>query len=510
MIFLIAYPFLFSLFPIFSLYLKNFNQVSFGDVVDPTIVVLFFSLASYLGSFMATRKIAKASLITFVFIFFVFSFEPVFSPFRKILSVDGVLTVYPWFFIFWIALFLVSLFFILWTDSHLTLINKFLSLFSIFLIFISFARLVTLKPWKSNNSVLSKSINTIDVLTVQKDSEEDTDLPDIYYIIVDRYLRNDILQENYGFDNSDFLNFLREKGFYVAEASRSNYLKTGQSLASSLNMQYINYLSQNGGENSESWGPVYSLLEKNLVVKTLKDKGYKYIHLGSWWEPTRKNDFADININIQVTPEFSENLLQNTVFYPVKDQLFAEGVRKEQYDRTLYELDYLKKIPLINESTFTFAHLLITHPPYVFDEKGNYVTNRDEARIEEKESYVIQVKITNKLLEDLITEIFQNSERKPVIVIQSDEGKYPVGILQFDHRFDWFKGTSDQVKEKTAILNAIYIPDTDAKEFYPSLTPVNTFRIVFNKVFNTNMDLLPDESYLNQDDLHPYKFKKVE
>lgn len=59
-------------------------------------------------------------------------------------------------------------------------------------------------------------------------------LPDIYYIIVDGYGRSDLLKELFEYDNSTFLQFLSDRGFYVAEAAHSNYVQTSLSIASSL------------------------------------------------------------------------------------------------------------------------------------------------------------------------------------------------------------------------------------------------------------------------------------
>jgi hypothetical protein len=42
------------------------------------------------------------------------------------------------------------------------------------------------------------------------------DPPDVYYFILDSYTRADLLKEAYGYDNSPFLDALRERGFYVA------------------------------------------------------------------------------------------------------------------------------------------------------------------------------------------------------------------------------------------------------------------------------------------------------
>ena len=64
-------------------------------------------------------------------------------------------------------------------------------------------------------------------------------LPDIYYIVLDGYPRSDSLAHYFDFDNSSFPQALRERGFYIADASHSNYTMTFLSIASSLNMRYV-------------------------------------------------------------------------------------------------------------------------------------------------------------------------------------------------------------------------------------------------------------------------------
>jgi hypothetical protein len=45
--------------------------------------------------------------------------------------------------------------------------------------------------------------------------------------------------QGFNYDNSPFLDALRQRGFYIAECSQSNYNQTRQSLVSSLNMDYV-------------------------------------------------------------------------------------------------------------------------------------------------------------------------------------------------------------------------------------------------------------------------------
>jgi hypothetical protein len=63
--------------------------------------------------------------------------------------------------------------------------------------------------------------------------------PDIYFIVQDAYASADTLQRLFGIDNTPFIGYLRDKGFYVAEDSHSSYSQTMLSIASTLNLDYI-------------------------------------------------------------------------------------------------------------------------------------------------------------------------------------------------------------------------------------------------------------------------------
>ena len=114
-------------------------------------------------------------------------------------------------------------------------------------------------------------------------------LPDIYYIVLDGYARNDTLAEYYGLDNSGFTDSLQQQGFYVADRSYSNYPVTRWSLTSSLNMRYIHKEDQRGNETSY----LFSLLRNNEVGRILKAQGYQYVHFNTHWPGTYRCDLAD-------------------------------------------------------------------------------------------------------------------------------------------------------------------------------------------------------------------------
>src|SRR5215211_254514 len=107
-------------------------------------------------------------------------------------------------------------------------------------------------------SILSLLFAIWPILQFWKDAKDDTPIPwnesftpreigftvpgsppDIYYIILDGYGRQDVLEEVYGYRNEEFLSYLRSRGFFVADEAHSNYIQTPLSLSSSLNFDYI-------------------------------------------------------------------------------------------------------------------------------------------------------------------------------------------------------------------------------------------------------------------------------
>jgi hypothetical protein len=334
-------------------------------------------------------------------------------------------------------------------------------------------------------------------------------LPDVYYIILDRYASADVLQQTYGFDNGRFLSYLSQRGFYVVRQARSNYPKTSHSLASSLNMEFLDDLREKYGDDSDDWTPLYGRVRDYKVWRFLKSRGYQFIHVGSWWQPTSDNPHADVNINLFSLPEFSRVLYQMTMFYPFSIKTGVLDERSEQWRRTRYEFDRLAEIPDINEPTFVFAHFLVPHPPYVFARDGRFLSLEEQTSRSRTRNYTEQLAYTNQLLKDLVEKLLSRSPTPPIIILQADEGPFPTRYERNEMTFDWTKATDDELREKMGILNAYYLPNVDTKALYPTITPVNSFRLVFNLYFDTTFKMLPDESHAFVDHQHLYKFFNV-
>jgi hypothetical protein len=104
------------------------------------------------------------------------------------------------------------------------------------------------------------------------------DMPDIYVIVLDGYMRSDALKQDLGYDNSPFIDQLTSMGFYVASCSRPNYTFTYASISALLNMRYIPAAYKNDiWSNFSNNGFWWTLMKNDEVRQQLKKVGYKTV-----------------------------------------------------------------------------------------------------------------------------------------------------------------------------------------------------------------------------------------
>ena len=334
--------------------------------------------------------------------------------------------------------------------------------------------------------------------------------PDIYYIILDAYNRDDYLLDEYGYDNTPFLEFLEERGFYVARCSQSNYSLTQLSLPSSLNMNYLEAFGDYYRSGSTMRLGLDLLVNDSQVRRDLEALGYSIIAFETgfiftelddadhYFEQPKQGtmnaffDFTGIN-------GFEAMLIQNSGARVLTDGATASGFlsrllpdvnrpQNDYRDRTLFVLDQLERsrVPSIRGPKFAFVHLISPHYPYVIDREGGLVS--DEFELGDHAAYIDQVIYLNGRLETIIDGILGSSVADPIIVLQADHGHL------------------SEPGERMAILNAYYFPYGRSEGLYPSISPVNTFRHIFNSYFGGELDLLEDQSLFSTYQLpHDYE-----
>ena len=158
-------------------------------------------------------------------------------------------------------------------------------------------------------------------------------------------------------------------------------------------------------------------------------------------------------------------------------------------DRILNGLQEIKSIKDHPKPFILFAHILSPHFPAVFDEDGNFPKKTTLRSFDAKiEKFLPQMEYLDKQILEII-DLLQDDKNPPVIVIQGDHGIR-----------DLIENKQAVTKSGPAhvgfsILNAYYLPGYDTAQLYDRISPVNSFRIIFNHYFGTNLELLEDRSF---------------
>ncbi|MDD5679712.1 MAG: hypothetical protein PHI59_00495 [Candidatus Omnitrophica bacterium] len=504
----LLHPFLFALFPVLFLFAHNLGQVRPGDILLPSAFLLIVTLLLILLLASVLKDYKKAGLIVSLALILCFSYGPIYDT-GLWWQINGFFIMrHRYLTAIWGALFILGIYGIIKRRGNLDNVTRIFNVVAGSLVAISLINIVFYEVTASLGKWAVKNHTPGNLNICITKSEAASVCPDIYYIILDRYNRADILKEVYGFDNSEFINYLTSKGFYVASRSNANYGDTEQSLCSSLNMEFIRDMSNNVLAKLNDRRLIYDKLQNHRVLRFLKSHGYRYVHLGSFFQPTSHNHYADINFNWYLLSEFPLALYKTSIFCSILEKLELYDVRREQWERTLYEFDKLSNMPGDSRPTFVFAHLVIPHDPYVFDSNGDFLTKEEADKRSHKENYLNQIIFANREVRKLVDKLL-SSEKPPIIIIQSDEGQYPLKYLADFYKWPWKNAPRGELREKMGILNAYYLPGADKSILYPSITPVNSFRVVFNLYFGEEFELLPDRSYAFSDNLHLYDFVDV-
>ena len=496
------------------LWLFNVHQIPAFAIPTSLWLALALTAIVFILSLVIIRRLIKAGLVTTLFLFFFFSYGHLFSLLDSAGTFGHQLARHRITVPLWVILFIVLMIFILRSRSDLKSVNIILNVVTGFLVLSTVVQL--------GFKVKGNDVVTAFFPPPSQDSSSHTTPPgvnnpgrDVYYIISDSYSRQDDLLETYQFDNSEFLKQLRDLGFVIPACTQSNYDETVLSLSSSLNMSYQEDLGITFQDvvSSNFEAPLHEKVEKSAVRQKFEAMGYQTVTFKSIYPFIEIADAA-YHYDLEATEAPSQKLetlnfqylfLKTTLMRPLtewseaspelfakqppavmafinpRSDVFKDRVMK-QYDQNLYLLKKLEETPDISGKKFVYAHLFITHQPFVFTRDGGVRWPVNETG----EAFVDQVVYFNNRIIPILKTIIEKSDPKPII------------ILQGDHSYT--KG-----EKRVKNLNAYYLPDNGASLLYDQITPVNTFRLIFNTYFGGNYPFLPDKSFIQDWDQKQFK-----
>ncbi len=487
------YPFLFAAFPVLALIAYNKAETRITLILRPLIVCLLLCLIMYVVSYYVFKKNwHKAALLTGTSFLLMFSYGHLFTLLQTYVSPEGFLSRHRYVVTILGLVWVGMLIFLFLRDIKFEF-SKVINIFSIILIAMPLLQL----GWFYVSEVITSASSKRDQLSGNTIKAELDYSPDVYYIILDMYARPDALLEEYDIDVTAFVEEMEALGFYYGSESQSNYGETFASVFTALNMGLIDEYRQEKEIERES-STYRDLLIHSETRSIFEGFDYQIIAFSTGY---RWSEFSDADIFYQIkstnplsalTP-FETMLFRTTLIFPYREHIYQLlfGASNETPDASLTQslhietqrnvLEILPEIAQNTNTTFTFAHVLIPHPPFVFDEDGSllddpgYYSGESASAINDfydLDGYTRQVKFISQEILRISKAILADSENQPIIVIQGDHG---------------WKGDNRQ-----KILNLYYFPDQNYEALYPAITPVNTFRVIFRQFFGMDYELAAD------------------
>lgn len=484
------HPLLFGLFPVLFLYAQNANEMPLDDLWTPLFYAGGAAIALTIVFSLLLWNLNKGALISSAVVVLFLSFghiTRVVPPFKMELG-ESVLGPSLLVLIGSAAIVFVLLLFAFITRRKLDNLTSVLSWLGIILVLMQVVHGGSILITRDNSDMIQEAAIPSNCPTGR--------LPDIYYIMIDGYGRSDILRELYGFDNSDFIEHLRKLGYSVADSSYANYPQTVLCMNSIFYMDYLEDMPQ-FTPSKRGRPALAAAMQKNTVFNFLRDHGYKIVSFPVGFS------YAEMKgIDTLISPVWSASEFYCMLMATTPLPLFSGGEQSPcalHRHRVSYVLDKLSNLDGVGSPKLVYAHILSPHPPFLFDADGDAIMpeprwslNDGSHRIgnaTHREEYVKgyreQVEYMTERLKDLVEDVIDVPEdEKPIVILQSDHG--PGSGL------NWESPEETNLRERFAILNALYLPDLEVDPVYDDLSPVNSFRIVLDNYFGTDLGLLPD------------------
>lgn len=494
-----CHPIIFAVGPILFLYARNSRELTLAALPLPVMGALALAVAVWGGFRLLQQDRDRAALMASAVLLPFFSYGALY---QSTTIWRALIPAWPYlFFLVWLLLVVLLVVVLARIRYPAPLVSEGLSVTAaIFLLLVvtSIGRV----EWQRRHD--QRETTNREIVTAVRAATPIAQLPNIYYIILDSYGREDRLAQHFDFDNRKFTADLQKRGFYVAQGSNANYCQTITSLPSTLNLTYLDEIAKTAGKTRSDRQPLSDLMRDSAVRRILKQHGYRVVAFPSSYAPVN----MPTDVPMQRLTGYADFYFAAVNSTPLALISLREGSILDYYsyhrNTILWQLEHLPKTTNLPGPNFVYAHILAPHLPYVFDEHGNPIKgdpiaaserrasqwSRGEETPDDVHRYCDELIYLNKRVLEMLDRIQASAKRPTVIILQSDHGP---GVLPNNY------GEIDKLDPplRFGILNAFHFPDGPPPEIYPSISSVNTFRLVFNHYLGTDYPLLKDEHFFS-------------
>jgi len=307
--------------------------------------------------------------------------------------------------------------------------------------------------------------------------------PDVFVFILDEFAGKHQLKMDFDYDLNSFNQSLRQKGFQIPNLSLSNYPNTALSMPSLLNMDYLDFLTDELDEESKDMRVPSKLRNQNNVMKIFIINGYDITSFYGGLDAT--GDALIVNEKLCSYGTINTDLRKNFVLTYVPLTYFNDiFLANFQHEKLQCIFSYIENYKT-NESQprYNHVHIRLPHHPFIYDSEGNYISDRSKG--EDKNAYLQQLQFTEKRISELIDTI-QKESPQSVIILLSDHGFRP--------DINWDEPSDDDLIRGFNIITAFYFPEKELS-IQDKISLVNVYRIFFNEYFDYGLEILPDKQF---------------
>jgi hypothetical protein len=476
------HPPLAAIYPVVALYAANLSLLPLAEVWTPALVLLGATCMVWLVSGLVLRSVARGALVSTMAQAVVFLNQ----------SIESRIGIWGW-----AAIGLAAVVLAAWPWRWVATATRFLNVAGISLVALAIgSAAITAERIKQE---AAKVASLAPVSSTRTEGRS----PDVFYIILDGYGRSDQLKRVIGLDNSPFIKALVERGFVVANQSHSNYCQTEISLASSLNMEYVQSLVRPTGQPMADRSLLDRLIDRSSVSAEFGRRGYRYLAITTGFPAL---EFASADV---VLPEQQHRLLLGAALLDLTPFARNAFIRQSQFqsrrDALKEGFQSLKSLGAnVARPRFVVVHILAPHPPFVFGAEGqpiqpammfgysdgSHYRAGGGSESSYREGYRGQAQWVDTQVIESLDSLLATAPVPPIIVIQGDHGSK----LELDQE----SAVNTDVNECFSNLTAVLAPKNIQDEVQADITPVNLFRVILRGMFGENLADLKARCYYSK------------
>lgn len=474
-------PLLAAVFPAAFYFANNAEILNLSSLWRMAALAALLGMAAYLATLLISRRPYSAALAAFIFIFFFYTYGAFYD---GLVALDVMRVTHlghlPLYLMLGVYASLIGLRMRPPSDREAW---RILTIATAFLVALNLARLAPVEIRRAQAQAAAFSSRSAAAAESQDDH---LPKPDIYFLIFDEAVGFDAMRQYWQNDRvDDFSDWLKQQGFYVAEASHSQTHSTIEEMARRLNYEVYK-------RDKRALTERFQQIADNRVMNYLKAKGYTTIVFDEARSPiaypAKTKILADINFEDDpalklkndgsLLDEFGMMLAEKSMLRPYVQSATPNNGRERRHQTFIYfTIDKLGDLQDVSPK-FVYAHLILPHLPFQFNEDGSQVDPIHQLNWDYYEgNYNFSLLVARQMIENILADA--DPQNPPIIILQSDHGarngEYENQMENYPQEY------------KSLIINAMLIPSCPDAPLTPDVMPINTFPIVLNCAFDAHI-----------------------